>query len=50
MNQDDIFQCSECGMHYREKLWVEACEAFCKRNQACSLDIAQHAVENEANS
>jgi hypothetical protein len=50
MTQDNMYQCPECGMHYHDESWAQACEAFCKQNHACSLDIAMHAVENEAKS
>lgn len=48
MSEQQVYQCPECGMHYREESWAQACEDFCRRNKACSLDITKHAVENEA--
>jgi hypothetical protein len=50
MIESVTYQCQECSLHYREKSWAQACEAFCRRNHACSLDIAKHAIENEVRS
>ena len=41
------FQCSECGLHYRDAATATACEVFCRTHQACSLEIAAQAIENE---
>lgn len=42
-----LYQCSECGLHYRDKELAKQCEAFCKKHKACSMEIAPQAVENE---
>lgn len=44
---EQIFQCPECGMHYRDETIAKACQEFCSKHKACSLDIAKHAIENE---
>jgi transposase-like protein len=43
-----LYQCPECGLHYKDKTTSEACEAFCRQNQACSMEIAKKSVEREA--
>jgi hypothetical protein len=45
---EQVFQCPECGLHYRDELNQQACEEFCRANKACSMEIAKQAVENEA--
>jgi len=48
MNNDkQIFQCQECGLHYRSEDLAKKCQAFCKANKACSMEIAKKAVEYE---
>lgn len=42
-----LYQCPECGLHYRDKAMAGKCEAFCKKYKACSMEIAPHAVEND---
>ena len=38
-----LFKCPECGLKYREKKIAEECKAFCKKHNACSLEIIKHA-------
>lgn len=40
------FVCSECGLHYIEKTWVDKCEAWCKEHDSCNLEITKHAKEH----
>ncbi len=47
MSEKKVFQCPECGLHYRGQQIVKQCEAFCKKHKACSMEIATQAVENE---
>lgn len=48
-NRSSSFQCSECGLHYKEKQWAEKCEAWCKEYHSCNLEITSHAEENKDN-
>jgi hypothetical protein len=41
----ELFQCPECGLHYRDAKTAAECEAFCKTNNACSLEISMKSVE-----
>lgn len=43
-----LYQCEECSLKYVEKEWAEKCEAWCKENKSCNLDIIQHAKMNNA--
>lgn len=45
-NQILIYQCPECGFHYREKEWADKCDAWCKEHKSCNLEIIAHAEEN----
>lgn len=42
-----LFQCPECGLHYKDNELAKKCEAFCKEHNACSMEIAPQATENE---
>ncbi|MDP2630456.1 MAG: hypothetical protein Q8P56_03550 [Candidatus Uhrbacteria bacterium] len=46
-DEDMVYQCEECGLHYREREWAEQCEAWCREHHTCNLEIIVHAVENE---
>jgi len=43
-----IYQCPECGLHYLDKALAKKCENFCKKNKACSLELAKHSTEAQA--
>lgn len=42
-----LYQCEECGFHYKEKELAEKCEAWCREHQSCNLEITRHAIEEE---
>lgn len=46
-NKEQFYQCPECGLHYRSEETAKKCQAFCKENKACSMEIAKKAVEYE---
>ncbi len=42
-----LYECPECGLHYRDEGLAKQCELFCKEHNACSMEITPHAIENE---
>ena len=38
-------QCEECKMIYKNKKWAEKCEAWCKKNHSCNLEITKYAIK-----
>lgn len=44
--KDKVYQCPECGFHYRDKETAEKCEAWCKQYKSCNLEIVKLAIEN----
>jgi len=42
---DNKFQCGACDMFYNDEKYALECEDFCKKNNACNIDIIKHAVE-----
>lgn len=50
MSSDKVFQCPECGLHYRDQATAKVCEEFCRANQACDPEITKRSVEREAKS
>lgn len=43
----EFFQCEECNFIYKEKKWAEKCEAWCKKNKSCNIEITKYAVKAE---
>jgi len=41
----ESFQCEECMLLYKEKSWAEKCEAWCKENNSCNLEITSRAIK-----
>lgn len=42
-----LYECPECRLRYKEKEWMDKCEAWCKERHSCNLEITAHAIENE---
>ena len=45
-----LYECPECHLNYKEKGWMDKCEAWCKERHSCNLEITAHAIENEKKS
>lgn len=43
---ETLFQCPVCKLHYKTAELAQKCQDFCSANNACSLEIIQHSVEN----
>ena len=44
INGKKYYMCEICKFYYNEKKWAEKCENFCKKYNACSIEITGHAV------
>ena len=48
-NQDNesLYQCEECGFHYKDEELAKKCEAWCREHHSCNIEITSHAEENK---
>ncbi len=46
-NNKNLYQCKECGLHYKDKATAEKCEAWCKEHKTCNVEITKEADENK---
>jgi len=46
-NNEELYQCEECGFHYEDREWAEKCEAWCREHKSCNIEITAHAEENK---
>ena len=44
IKKETIFICEDCGLKYKKEQLAKKCEEFCKRNNACSLEITKYAI------
>lgn len=44
-DNQQIYRCLECGLHYHDEEIAKQCEAYCKEYHSCSLEITKHSVE-----
>lgn len=44
-NNETLFKCAECGLHYKDQKISRQCQAFCKKYKACSMEITQQSEE-----
>lgn len=45
--KEQIYECPECRMHYRNQEIAKQCEEFCKTHKMCNLEITKHSLEHE---
>lgn len=43
----NLHQCKECDLHYKDKNSAEKCEAWCKEHKTCNVEITKQAEENK---
>ena len=43
----ELYQCLECGLHYRDEATANQCEAWCKEHKSCNLEITKSATERQ---
>jgi len=42
-----LYQCEECGFHYKSEQLAKQCEDWCRAHHSCNLEIIKDAVENK---
>ena len=42
-----LYKCPECGFEYEEKEWAKKCEAWCREDHTCNLEIIKHAIKKQ---
>lgn len=47
MTAEPIWECADCGLHYRDRADADACYLHCVTHQACNLEITQRSVERQ---
>jgi len=45
-NEKELYQCGECGFHYKDKKQAEKCETWYKEYHSCNIEITASAFEN----
>jgi len=46
-NNQDLHQCRECSLHYKDKNTAEKCQAWCKEHKTCNAKITNRSEENK---
>ena len=46
-NKEIVYTCSECKMKYHDEAIAKKCEAWCKKNKSCNLDIIKYAIKED---
>ena len=44
--KNNLYQCKECGLHYKDKETADKCEAWCREHKTCNVKITRQAEEN----
>lgn len=45
IQDSDMSQCGECGLHYRDAQKAAQCELWCKAHHTCNVDITKDSEE-----
>lgn len=45
-DDQELYQCEACDLHYRYQELAEKCEQWCREHNSCNLEITAHAEEN----
>lgn len=43
-DNQEVYQCEECGFRYAAKDTAEKCQAWCGEHKSCNLDIIKDAL------
>jgi len=44
-NEERLYACEACGFLYKESSRAEKCQKYCKKYNACSVEITSHAIQ-----
>ncbi len=45
--EENLYQCKECGLHYKDKELAERCEVWCAEHKTCNVEITKQAEESK---
>ena len=45
-DNSNLHKCNECGLHYKNKEISQKCEAWCKENKTCNVEITKQSEEH----
>lgn len=45
MNAEQVYVCTECGLHYSDEQVARQCAAWCSEQQSCNIAITKLAIE-----
>lgn len=45
--QGTLYQCPECGFHYKDESLAKKCEVWCRERKSCNIEITAYAEENK---
>ncbi len=43
-DDQEYFQCDECGLSYGDAATAQGCEEWCREHGSCNMDIIQYAI------
>jgi len=44
-NNKNYYKCKICKLIYKNKIWAEKCEKWCRENNSCNLKITKYAIK-----
>lgn len=44
---EKLYQCPECGLHYKNAGIAKKCQAWCKEYRSCNLELIKYAIESQ---
>ncbi len=44
-SKQKLYQCSWCGLHYKDENWASQCYLWCSKNKSCNVEITRYSEE-----
>jgi predicted Zn-ribbon and HTH transcriptional regulator len=42
-----LYECEECGLHYKSEAIKEKCREWCSKHKSCNLEITKYSIESQ---
>lgn len=48
MSKEDLFECTACGLHYKQQDLADKCRDWCEKYSSCNIEITKESIEAQS--